>query len=126
MPRRQPPDLPDDRIRAQHMLDAARQALSFIEGRSRTDLDTDAMLLRALLHATMEIGEAAARMSEPGRARIPGLPWGPIVETRNILVHVYWGVDRDKVWATATQDLPALVSAVEAAITDWPLPPASC
>jgi len=32
--------LDSDRYRMQHMLEAARQAMSFIEGRKRVDLDT--------------------------------------------------------------------------------------
>jgi hypothetical protein len=33
-----------DRIRLQHMFDAAREALTFAEGRSRVDLNHDRML----------------------------------------------------------------------------------
>ena len=79
------------------------------------------MLLRALLHALMEIGETAARMSEEGRARIRGVPWGQVVETRNILIHVYWEVDQDRVWSSATEDLPFLIGAIEDAFRTWPL-----
>ena len=104
------------------MLDAARHVKQFIFGRTRRDLDTDAMLVRALMNALQEIGEAAARMSVEGRIRIEGLPWGQLVETRHILVHVYWGVDRDKVWATATQDMDPLIAAVEDAAKTWPMP----
>ena len=57
----------DDRIRMQHMIDAARQAAQFVVGRTRDDLDVDAMLSRALMHAVLEIGEAAARTSDEGR-----------------------------------------------------------
>jgi hypothetical protein len=32
---------PEDRIRLQHMLDAARDALSFAEGHERPDLDAE-------------------------------------------------------------------------------------
>lgn len=79
------------------------------------------MLLRAVLHILLEIGEAAARMSDSGRARIVGIPWGQLVETRHILVHVYWGVDKDKVWSSATEDLPFLIAAIEEAFRSWPL-----
>lgn len=78
------------------MLDAAYHVRMFIKGRSREDLNTDPMLTRALMNAIQEIGEAAARTSDVGRQRAPQLPWGQIVATRNILVHVYWGVDRQR------------------------------
>ena len=79
----------DDRLRMQHMLDASRHAMTFITGRSRADLDTDVMLVRALMNAIQEIGEAAARTSDAGRSRAPSLPWGQIVAMRHVLVHVY-------------------------------------
>lgn len=112
----------DDRLRMQHMLDAARHVESFIDGRSRSDLDTDAMLVRALMNAVQEIGEAAARTGDAGRDRAPNIPWGQIVAMRNVLVHVYWGVDFDRLWKTATEDIPQLTKALESATADWPLP----
>jgi len=112
----------DDRVRLQHMLEAARRAVGFVEGRTRADLDTDAMLEHALLSTMAIIGEAAARTTDVGRSRVPGLPWGQIVAMRNVLVHVYWGVDLERVWKTATEDAPIMVTALEAALALWPLP----
>jgi uncharacterized protein with HEPN domain len=112
----------DDRIRAQHMLDAARQAQGFIAGRSRPDLDADPMLIRALLHAIQEIGEAASRITQLGRDRLPGVPWTQIVGMRHRLVHGYWQVDADLVWTVATRDLAPLIAALDAAFASWPLP----
>ena len=54
----------DDRLRMQHMLDAAGHIMSFVAGRSRQDLDRDVMLVRALMNAVQEIGEAAARIRD--------------------------------------------------------------
>ncbi|MGE5577369.1 MAG: hypothetical protein ACM3TT_09295 [Syntrophothermus sp.] len=38
----------DDQIRLQHMLDAAREALTFTQSRTRADLDKDRMLVLAV------------------------------------------------------------------------------
>lgn len=122
MPRDPAKGGPSDRERLQHMLDAATDVRSFISGRVRRDLDTDIMLRRATVNALQVIGEAAARVSEQGRARVPTLPWGQIVATRNILVHVYWGIDADQVWNMAEQDVPGMIAALEAAFVNWPLP----
>jgi len=81
----------DDRLRMQHMLDAAHHVTMFIQDRSRRDLDTDPMLVRALMNAVQEIGEAAARISDAGRERADDVPWGQIVAMRHVLVHVYLG-----------------------------------
>ena len=50
---------PDNRIRLQHMLDAAEQARAFILNSRRADLDNDQQLVRALVKAIEIIGEAA-------------------------------------------------------------------
>lgn len=91
--------------------------MRFASGRARADLDTDDMLRRAMINAIQEIGEAAARLSPAGRERAPGVPWDLIVKMRNVLVHVYWGVDLDRVWQTAQIDLPPLIQALTPHVT---------
>ncbi|GMU83168.1 MAG: hypothetical protein AMXMBFR47_30390 [Planctomycetota bacterium] len=122
MPRDRKRQSIDDRVRVEHMLEAARDVRQYATGRERADLDHDSMLLRAMTNAVQQIGEAAANMSDAGRARVPGLPWGQIVAMRHVLVHVYWGVDLDRLWATATGDIPVLIKVLEAACADWPMP----
>ena len=112
----------DDRVRFEHMLEGAKDVRQYIAKRSRADLGTDSMLTRALTNAVQQIGEAASKVSDAGRARAPTLPWGQIVAMRHVLVHVYWGVDLDRLWVTATDDVPLLIQALEAACKDWPLP----
>lgn len=111
-----------DRIRYEHMLQASKAVTRFIEGRQRSDLNKDDMLRRAVLHAIQEIGEAAARMSDHGRTLAPDLPWGSIVQMRHIMVHVYWGVDLDRVWSVASGHMNAISDAAEIAIPKLPLP----
>ena len=111
---------PEDRDRILHMLEAAEDALRFVANRTRADLDGDRMLLRALFQCIEVIGEAASRTTPDGRARIPNLPWQEIIKMRNILVHVYWGIDRNRVWDTVRGDLPALVTILQAALAAWP------
>lgn len=110
-----------DRIRYEHMRQASSAVMQFIDGRQRSDLESDDMLRRAVLHAIQEIGEAAARMSEDGRALAPELPWGSIVQMRHIMVHVYWGVDLDRVWSVAVNNMKSICEAAERAIPRLPL-----
>ncbi|MCY4496704.1 MAG: hypothetical protein OXC14_05400 [Rhodospirillaceae bacterium] len=49
----------DDAIRLRHMLDAAREAVSFTQGRTRGDLDNDRQLVLALIKEIEIVGEAA-------------------------------------------------------------------
>ena len=51
----------DDLIRFRHMLDSAKEAISFIKGKKRSDLDTDRMLVLSLVKSIEIMGEAALR-----------------------------------------------------------------
>jgi uncharacterized protein with HEPN domain len=99
---------PDDLTRVRHMLEAAENAQRFISGKSRADLDTDPMLLFALVRAIEIIGEAASRVSAEQRTASPTVPWTAIVAMRNRLIHAYFDIDRDIVWRTVTDEIPSL------------------
>lgn len=102
---------PEDRIRLQHMIEAAQAATRFVEGRHRPDLDSDQMLLFAVVRAIEIVGEAASRVSTDGRDSAPDIPWAAIVGMRNRVVHAYFSIDREIVWITATRELPQLLPA---------------
>jgi uncharacterized protein with HEPN domain len=99
---------PDDRTRLQHIAEAAELVLHFIKDRTRSDLDSDAMLLLAVVRALEIIGEAANNVSTETRANLPELPWTQMIGMRHRLVHAYFDVNRDIVWSTATQAVPPL------------------
>jgi uncharacterized protein with HEPN domain len=107
-----------DRERLKHMLDAARDAVAFVQGRKRVDLDTDRMLLHALVHCVQVIGEAAARVSEITRQLHPQLPWPKMVGMRHILIHAYFEIDADAVWRVVLENLPDLISELEQALAN--------
>ena len=107
-----------DVVRLRHMLDAAREALAFAQGRSRTDLDKDRMLVLALAKSIEIIGEASAKVSQEARSAVSGLPWPSIVGMRNRLIHAYFDIDLDRVWDTITDDLPPLVTELKQSLRD--------
>jgi len=63
------------------------------------------------------IGEAANQLSSSCRAQAAHLPWQEIIGMRNRLVHAYFEIDVEIVWAVVTQDLPALLPNLERLIT---------
>jgi uncharacterized protein with HEPN domain len=100
----------DDRIRMQHMLDAAKEAVAFAQGHVRADLDNDRLLALGLLKCIEVVGEAAARVKRKTRTAYPQIPWADLIGLRNRLVHVYFAIDLDRVWDTVTTDFPPLIS----------------
>ena len=97
-----------DRVRLLHIVDALDAATKFIDGRKRSDLDTDQMLLFALVRAIEVVGEAASKVSPETHAEMPDVPWVSIVNMRHRLVHAYFDIDRDILWATVTEAVPPL------------------
>ena len=106
----------DDLIRLFHMLDAAREALSFIEGKSRIDLNTNRMLVLSLVKDMEIIGEAAVKISQETVKQLPQIPWVKIIGMRNRLIHAYFEVDLDVLWKTAIEDVPLLIEELEKAM----------
>jgi len=103
----------DDRIRIQHMLEAAKEAILFSENRTRDDLDSDRSLGLSLLKLIEIVGEAATQVSDQSRETFSMIPWRNIIGMRNRLIHAYFDVNLSIVWDTVTTDLPPLVAALE-------------
>jgi uncharacterized protein with HEPN domain len=103
----------DDRVRLQHMLDATREAIEFVQGKARADLDSDRMLLLSLVKEIEIVGEAANQVSKAAREQLPGIPWADIVGMRNRLIHAYFDINLDILWQTVQHDLPPLITVLE-------------
>jgi uncharacterized protein with HEPN domain len=103
----------NDWIRLRHMLDAAREAISFTAGRTRADLEVDRMLVLALVKEIEIVGEAASQISQEARAQMPRIPWPDIVGMRHRLVHAYFDINLEILWQTVQGDLPPLVVELE-------------
>lgn len=106
----------DDEVRLRHMLDAAREAQSFMVGRKRGDLDKDRMLVLALVKSVEIIGEAAFMMSETTKEMSPAIPWVDIIGMRHRLVHAYFDINLDILWRTVEHDLPTLIAQIESLV----------
>lgn len=100
------------------MVEAAETAVAFLSNRQRPDLDSDRMLLFALVRAIEVVGEGASKVSEDLRSAAPAVPWGLIVSMRNRLIHAYFEIDRDILWRTATEEIPELLPRLRVLISD--------
>jgi uncharacterized protein with HEPN domain len=90
------------------ILESAASIKRFLIHKTRNDFDDDEKLQSAVLYKLMVIGEAAARLSDNIKSRYPAAEWRSIIGFRNLAVHVYFSVQWDIVWETATNDVPML------------------
>jgi uncharacterized protein with HEPN domain len=98
------------------MLDAARETVTFVAGKTVQDLKSDRILSLALVKCIEIIGEAATKVTDETRAAYPQIPWADIVGMRHRLIHAYFDVDLERVCDTIAVDLPPLIESLEKAI----------
>lgn len=102
----------DDRER---LLDVV-EAIELIEkysARGRGAFEQDELIQNWIVHHLQIIGEACRGLSGDFRQRHSEVPWEKIVGMRNILVHRYFGIDREAVWLVVETDLPGLKSSIQ-------------
>jgi len=108
--------LSEDSIRLNHMRDATREALAFVAGKTRDNLDIDRQLVLALVKSIEIIGEAAAKTSRGFKTTSTDIPWR--IAMRNRLIHAYFDIDLDILWQTVTTELPPLLESLEALLDE--------
>ena len=77
----------DDEIRFRHMLDAAREAVLFVKGCKRGDLDNDRKLVLALVKDIEIVGEAANQITESIR-----LEYDLILGSKSLECEIAWSM----------------------------------
>jgi uncharacterized protein with HEPN domain len=101
-----------------HMRDAAREAFEYSKGRSREEMDSDRMLMHAMVRCIEIVGEAANRVSADCQSSLSLIAWEDIIGMRNRLAHGYFDVNLTIVWRTVTEELPGLIAHLEEALAE--------
>ena len=67
----------------------------------------------------LQIGELAGKFSDAYVQKTkPQMDWRAIKNMRNMFAHDYGSMDKDRIWQTATEDVPALKAYCEHALTE--------
>jgi uncharacterized protein with HEPN domain len=99
----------DDRERLLDIIEAIER-IEKVSVQGREYFYNDEMAQVWVIHHLQIIGEAVRGITSEFRTENPGIPWSDIIGMRNILIHHYFGIDRDAVWNVVERDLPALKS----------------
>src|SRR5206468_558718 len=101
------PAVRSDRLRLSDILDAIEVIARYLPA-DRAAFDRDPPIQSHIYRHVTMIGEAAFKLSPSIKDQRPQVPWKQIEGMRHIMVHDYFKVDWDIVYATARNDVPSL------------------
>src|ERR1035437_9876098 len=108
-----------DQERLLDIVESARLIEKFVrELDAAVDIDDPEAEQIAILHLLIVIGEASAHVSEDLRVKHPQVPWLTMSDFRNELVHEYFGVDWNQVYAAATSRVPLVAKQIKMVLRD--------
>ena len=83
----------DERAYLHDMLSHAEEAIKLCSGHTIETFSANAILRWAVIKLVEIVGEASIKSSDATRAQYPQIPWKELRGMRNILVHVYEGIE---------------------------------
>jgi uncharacterized protein with HEPN domain len=102
----------DDRVYLQHIRDALDDIATYASA-GRDAFFAERMRQDATIRKLQIIGQAVKSLSNIRKSRQPHIPWKQIAGLRDKVIHDYFGVNLDIVWAVVEKDLPALRTAID-------------
>lgn len=102
----------NDRERLFDILEAIERIDKYT-AQGRLVFDEDELIQTWVLHHLQIIGEAVRALSPETTSRTDEIEWSRIIGMRNILVHNYFSIDVDIVWAVIENELSVLKSTIE-------------
>ena len=102
----------DVRLYLEDILTACAKIQRYTAGLSREQFLRDERTYDAVVRNLLVIGEAAKRLPDEIRSFRSDIDWKKIGAMRDILVHVYHGIDDDVLWSVTSGKIPELQAAV--------------
>ncbi len=103
----------DWKMRIRDILDSVEAVCEYTAGMSYETFSDDRKTMDAVIRNITIIGEAARNVPTDITDRYSDIPWEDMRGMRNIVVHVYFGIQKRILWDTVQDDLPPLVGLLQ-------------
>ena len=97
----------DPQVFIKHILDSIDAVENYTKNLSEDQFLRSLEKQDAIVRRVEIIGEAVRNIPADFRQAYPDIPWRKISGMRDKLVHEYFGVDLELVWAVVKKDLPS-------------------
>lgn len=104
---------PKDKGRLLHILEAINNLFEFTDGISFEEYKSNKILRFAVIKNLEIVGEAAYLLTKEFKSEHPEVEWEAVIYMRHVLVHGYYQIRDEIVWATLQTDLLPLKEKVE-------------
>lgn len=98
------------------MVDAASEIGDLVGARSAEQVEADGIRRSALLWHFTVLGEAASQVPAEVKDSYPEIAWSAAARLRNRIVHGYWDIDVETPVTAASDDIPQMLTQLEAVI----------
>jgi uncharacterized protein with HEPN domain len=93
--------------------DAINDLEFFIDSKTFDEFKSDHMRRNAVIRSLEIIGEAAKNIPDDLRQKYPEIPWKRMAGMRDKLIHAYFGVDYESIWALVTERISDIKNPLE-------------
>ena len=100
------------------ILTSIEEVKDFTNGMTIDNFLKDKKTSNAVIRSLEVMGEAAGKIPEELRAKVPEVPWAKMSGMRNKLIHEYFGVDLEIVWSVVQEELPPLESPLKKLLSE--------
>ena len=104
----------DWRLYLADMITACEKVGRFTRGLDRSAFFDDERTHDAVVRNIQILGDAAKNIPTDVRLRIPEVEWRKVAGMRDLIVHAYFGIDRDILWAAVEAKIPELLRTLQA------------
>ena len=98
----------DPIIFVKHILESIGCIEKYAENLDKKHFVSNKLVQDAVIRRLEIIGEAAKNLPQSFKDKHKDIPWIDIADTRNKLIHHYFGIDLDITWDIIERELPSL------------------